>query len=256
MSPAHRACMPGSAGARHSGTTAACSAFSMIELLVVVSIIAILAALLLPAIGIVRAQAKAMSCASALRQIGMCSQAYGQDWEGMAVPAEVGKTALTGYVQQHWYELLATYAEVSDKGGLTYSDSSFTTRNILVGCSEYTRDPAKLQRVGYGLNHRPRMPADTANTTMFSAGGKSNGSGTYVYGVVSAGSIQRQSTRIMIACSDEWSLGTSSSGPIWSYGGTWGPHRKQRNCLAYDLHIERLHSDDVIQRIYDPSTAH
>lgn len=55
------------------------TAFSLIELLVVVSIIATLASLLLPAIGIVREQARRSSCGSNLRSLAAATFAYMQD---------------------------------------------------------------------------------------------------------------------------------------------------------------------------------
>ncbi len=216
------------------------AAFSLVELLMVVCIIAVLAAMLLPAIRMVRTQAKAIACASALRQVGMCALAYSQDWNDLLVYAESPK-------RLKWYELLASYAEVSDKDGAKSSDAEFNNRNILIGCSEYRRNAARLWRIGYGYNHRPLMPVNTTNTLMFSS--------SMTFGDVSRTRVTHQSTRTMIACSDEWTLGVSSAGPTWNYGAIWGPHGKQRNTLAYDLHVERLHSDDVIRRLYDPSTA-
>jgi prepilin-type processing-associated H-X9-DG protein/prepilin-type N-terminal cleavage/methylation domain-containing protein len=64
-------------------------AFTMIELLVVISIIAVLASMLLPAIGMVRQAAQTAHCSSNLRQIGMGSVAYSNDWDGIMVPCYV-----------------------------------------------------------------------------------------------------------------------------------------------------------------------
>ncbi len=63
------------------------SAFTLIELLVVISIIAILASMLLPAVGMIRDMAQSAKCGSNLRQYQMAAIAYAADNEGLAFAA-------------------------------------------------------------------------------------------------------------------------------------------------------------------------
>lgn len=77
---------------------------SLIELLVVVAIICILAALLMPALGYVNDTRKKAKCASNLRQIGQGVISYAGDHDGV-LPIVFDGTAHNG--EQFWYNTVA-----------------------------------------------------------------------------------------------------------------------------------------------------
>ena len=59
--------------------------FTLVELLLVIVLIAILAALLLPSLNTARARAKSISCISNMRQLGLGTMLYANDYAGYTV---------------------------------------------------------------------------------------------------------------------------------------------------------------------------
>lgn len=75
--------------------------FTLVELLVVIAIIGILAALLLPVIGRVKARAQATVCLNNLRQWGLATQLYAMDHQDFLPPEGAPNPSL--HARTGWY---------------------------------------------------------------------------------------------------------------------------------------------------------
>ncbi len=85
-------------------------AFTLIELLVVVAIIAVLVALLLPALANAREQARTTLCASRLKQLGLGFQFYTQDNNGIYPPF-----FMTSNTLPPWQSCISKYLSVTNE---------------------------------------------------------------------------------------------------------------------------------------------
>lgn len=88
------------------------AAFTLVELLTVIAIIAILAALLLPGLKAMRSQGRSIVCMNKLRQIGLANQMYVADNNGYIA----GMTPSAGYASwgtYNWMWRLAPYVGIN-----------------------------------------------------------------------------------------------------------------------------------------------
>ena len=91
----------------------AVGAFTLIELLVVLAVIALLVALVMPALGRARSATRSVTCLSNVRQVNMAMWHYTQEHDGRFMPIIERRN-------QYWFHLIARY----------------------LGAPQYHRDPA------------------------------------------------------------------------------------------------------------------
>jgi prepilin-type N-terminal cleavage/methylation domain-containing protein/prepilin-type processing-associated H-X9-DG protein len=146
-------------------------AFSLIELLVVMSIIAILAMLLLPSVGLVRDAARMTTCAGRLRQLGAVALTYAQEHRGSLAPSQAttGIPAAwgSGIVPYFNWPFLGQYqAETENVRGTSFPGAE----NTIFHCPS---DPRRFWHinVSYGLNLRfsPELVASSWATPNLSS---------------------------------------------------------------------------------------
>lgn len=147
--------------------------FTLIELLVVIAIIAILAAILFPVFAQAREKARSITCVSNLKECGLGSLMYSQDYDEQVLPewlnltdADVGTYTGNGYTNQvkdwyrFWPERIQPY--VKNYGVTTCPDAPTD------GGPNWPNDPQN-HRVGGTICENDMMSAWDTGTVKMSA---------------------------------------------------------------------------------------
>ena len=156
----------------HRGTES--SAFTLIELLVVIAIIAILSALLLPALSRARAEAVAITCVSNLKQFSLAWQMYAHDSADKIPPNQCCDTKPNPVFDtwvRGWLDI--TRLDWPDNGNADYLRTSLIASYLRqsVGIWRCPADPSQaqlngqmLQRVrSYSMNYYLNDPDGVPN---------------------------------------------------------------------------------------------
>lgn len=118
------------------------TAFSLIELMVVVGIVAILAGVLMPVIASMRTTAKQIVCVNNLRQLYLANSVYADDHDGRYV----GLCSYSNGGSGAWYQLI-DYRDILDiKTGISWS------KKLLCPQSLGYKQPVGTMVLSYGIN--------------------------------------------------------------------------------------------------------
>jgi prepilin-type N-terminal cleavage/methylation domain-containing protein/prepilin-type processing-associated H-X9-DG protein len=118
-------------------------AFTLVELLVVIGIIAVLISILLPALTSARKQASAVKCLSHMRQFGMAFGLYASEYKGAfpVVRQDYPDNGITpvNQINVYWTDMLAKYVTAGKMNFQIGSQIDFdmVRKSVLWGCPEW-----------------------------------------------------------------------------------------------------------------------
>ena len=247
--------------------------FTLIELLIVIAIIAILAAILLPALQAARERAKSSTCVNNLKQVGTLAQQYVNDHRG---DWGSGNTSTSNLHLSWVYNLhRGKYIKLNDPGSTTWWTGFDTSRIAALNNSmpEYMRCPSiplstkydtyKFFQT-YGANYNNQnlpAPVLSVNHSGLSKGYKdaSNADSFFMRDGVSP------SERLMMSdCATIYNVQSALAISSYQANSTFSQHNfyayaipvhsYRINMLLYDGHVTTIDPREISRYFYARST--
>src|SRR5688500_16115483 len=122
-------------------------AFSLVELLVVIGIIALVIGMLLPALGRARRNAKAAQCLSNMRQMQAAALAYAVDHKGWLIQAGFGHGSVVSDEGVAWFNTLQQYYQNKLVARCPADESAHWDEPVPGS------NPPARRRTSYGINN-------------------------------------------------------------------------------------------------------
>jgi general secretion pathway protein G len=225
------------------------SGFTLIEMLVVIAIIALLAAILVPTVNGALEKAKRAQCASSLRQVGIAIMTYTTEHDTYIPTVRSGGWG----AGIHWIEQISPYLgeEVAD------IKTGESVAAITRACPVWKADLGPT-KPGYGMNPYPGAYSARFPTGMgWDNFGKHDPSGrNRVYQI---DEFKNPSTTILVGDSVDWHL-LIQNNDWWLADNAWGyysghpdRHKGSANYLMADGSVAGLMPDDALARLRNPN---